>query len=81
MVHRSRIQILLPLLAMSLTLGMIGSAQAQDASANFQVTFGSRPHWTSVQGTRVQEIRQADRPDYDMFRYGGNYYAYNNNRW
>ena len=22
-----------------------------------------------------------DRPDYDMFRYGGNYYAYNNNQW
>ena len=26
-------------------------------------------------------MRQSERPNYDMFRYGGNYYAYNNNRW
>jgi hypothetical protein len=68
---------------------MVGSAHAQNrnyrgsdgTSATLQVNFGTTPHWTSVRGTRVREIRQADRPGYDMFRYGGHYYAYNNNRW
>jgi hypothetical protein len=46
-----------------------------------QVSFGSSPRWNSIHGTRVREIRSADRPDYDMFGYDGSYYVYNNNRW
>jgi hypothetical protein len=45
------------------------------------VSFGNMPRWTSVQGTRVEEIQPGDRPQYDMFRYGGRYYAFDNNRW
>jgi hypothetical protein len=51
------------------------------ASAYLQVNFGSTPRWTGIQGTRVEEIPMAQRPGYDVFRYGGSYYAYNNNRW
>lgn len=46
--------------------------------ATMMVTFGSTPHWTGIRGTRVET---AQRPDYDVFRYGNSYYAYNNNRW
>jgi hypothetical protein len=50
-------------------------------SAYLQVNFGTTPRWAGVQGTRVEEIPMAQRPGYDVFRYGGSYYAYNNNRW
>ena len=46
--------------------------------ATMMVTFGSTPRWTGIRGTRVET---AQRPDYDVFRYGNSYYAYNNNRW
>lgn len=54
---------------------------AGGTSLSLQVNFGKRPHWMGVQGTRVEEIPLAERPGYDVFRYGGSYYAYNNNRW
>ena len=80
MTIRPRIRVLLPLLTLTLALATATTALAQ-TSASFQVTFGSTPHWTSVRGTRVQEIRTDERPNYDMFRYGGGYYVYNDNRW
>ena len=49
-------------------------------AATFRVTLGTRPRWTTVHGTRVMVIRN-HRPDYDMFRYGNAYYAYDNDRW
>ena len=49
--------------------------------ATLQVTFGSRPRWGSVSGTRVMVLRSRQRPDYDVFRYGNSYYAYSNDRW
>jgi hypothetical protein len=81
--------LVLPLAALGITLALAATAQAQNrqyqgsggTSASLQITFGSTPHWTAIAGTRVREIRQAERPDYDMFRYGNNYYVYNNNRW
>jgi hypothetical protein len=51
------------------------------SSVTLHVTFGTTPHWAGVRGTRVEEIPLAERPGYDVFRYGGTYYAYNNNRW
>ena len=89
MIIHPRKHLLLPLLALSLTLPMAAPVRAQDrhdrgpdnASVTLQVTFGNMPHWTGIRGTRVQEIRQRERPDYDMFRYGGAYYAFKNNRW
>ena len=88
-IHTKR-HLLLPLLVLSLTLAMTAVVHAQDrhyqgsdnnTSATLQITFGSTPHWTGIRGTHVREIRQGERPDYDMFRYGGSYYVYNNDRW
>ena len=89
MINRSKTNLLLPLVVLGLTFAMAASVQAQDrhyqgsggTSATLQVTFGTAPHWTGVRGTRVREIRQSERPDYDMFRYGGRYYAYHDNQW
>lgn len=89
LIIRPKTHLLLPLLAMSMALGMAALVHAQDrhyqgsdnTSMTLQVTFGTTPHWMGVPGTRVREIRQAERPDYDMFRYGRNYYAYHNNQW
>lgn len=72
--------LVLPALTLGLTLAGWTPVHAQDAT--FQVRFGTRrPHWESVRGTHVRVVRDTDRPDYDVFRYQGNYYAYNNNRW
>jgi hypothetical protein len=75
-----RLRLWLPVLALSMTLAFAHSAHAQ-TDASIQVTFGHSPHWVGVPGTRVREIRSSDRPDYDMFNYGGWYYAYQNNHW
>lgn len=87
-VHSKRMRLLLPLLALSMTLSIATSAQAQDRrssvpNASLQINFGRAPHWVAIQGTNVREIRQGERSDYDMFRYGRLYYAYNhdNGRW
>lgn len=58
-----------------------GGNYYHDRDATFRVTFNSRPRWESVHGTRVRVIRTSDRPDYDMFSYGGRYYIYNNGTW
>jgi hypothetical protein len=89
MIIRAKTHLLLPLLALGTTLVVAGLVHAQDrynqpsggVSASLHVSFGTTPHWMGISGTRVEEIRQAERPNYDMFRYGGSYYAYNNNRW
>src|SRR3954447_9070321 len=71
---------LLPALtALTLAAGAATLAHA-DTSVNFRVDLGGSPHWRRVNGTRVYEVSGA-RPDYDVFRYGNRYYAYNDNRW
>jgi penicillin-binding protein 2A len=45
------------------------------------VSFGSTPQWTYVPNTRVEQVAIAQRPSYDVFRYGGSYYAYSNDTW
>ena len=79
MTRRRTFHFLIPMFALGLTLALATHAHAQDASMH--VTFDHSPRWVGVQGTSVREIRTADRPDYDMFRYHNRYYAYNNNRW
>ena len=70
------------LLGLGMTLVVAATAQAQmDVSAHMQVNLGSTTHWTTVRGTHVKELRASERPGYDMFRYGGKYYAYNNSQW
>jgi hypothetical protein len=83
MIHRTTKHLLIPMLALGMTLGMAAAGSAQAASASLQINFGSAPHFVSVPGTQVREIRQGDRTDYDMFQYGRSYYAYNNanGRW
>ena len=66
------------LAALSLTVAAAG-VHAQ--SATLWVQFGSGPHWTTVSGTRVDVLPEAERPDYDVFRYNGAYYAYQNGNW
>lgn len=88
---RSKKHLLFPTLALGMTLALATVSQAQDrhdrgsggVTASLQISFGSAPHWVGVPGTRVRAIRHGDQTNYDMFRYGRNYYAYNNDngRW
>jgi hypothetical protein len=83
--------LLVPLLALGLTLGVTAAAHATDqvptrsrgTALSLQINFQSSPRWTPVPGTQVRRIHEGDRTDYDMFRYGQNYYTYNNdnNSW
>lgn len=87
--NHPRKSLLLPLLSITLALATVASVGAQErhdsngnTSGSLQVTLGSAPQWSDIRGTRVQEIRDRDsRPEYDMFRYGRNYYVYDNNQW
>ncbi len=89
MIARLRLPSLLPLLGLGLVLGLAPAARADnprdrgpdDASLSIQINFGTAPHWVAVRGTRVREIRENERPDYDMFSYRGRYYVYQNDRW
>lgn len=91
MITRPRTHLLVPLLALGMALAMTATAQARDryttqssgTSARLEINFGSSPRWTSVPGTSVRRLRDRDRSRHDMFRYGRDYYVYNNanNRW
>jgi hypothetical protein len=89
MIIRPKTHLLLLLLALSVALATATSARAQDrhyggsdgTSATLQISFGTTPHWTGIRGTNVRVIRERERPDYDMFRYGRNYYVYRDNHW
>ncbi len=82
-------RLLAPSFALSLALAITVAAQAQNrhdqmasgTAASLQINFGSAPRWRTIRGTNIREISGDQRPDYDMFRYGGNYYAYCNDRW
>ena len=92
---RPKTHLLLPLIALSLTLATAASVQAQDrrysndaprwqdrnATMTVQGNYGGNSRWSGIRGTRVQQMRGMNRPQYDMFRYGGAYYIYNNDRW
>jgi hypothetical protein len=45
------------------------------------VTFRSTPGWEMIPGTGVAWVREHERPDYDLFRYGSRYYIYNDGYW
>lgn len=57
------------------------SGDWMDGDGSFRARFRTTPRWTYVRGTRVMDLRSAERPDYDLFRYGGSYYAFRNQRW
>ncbi|HEY6194025.1 MAG TPA: hypothetical protein VI504_03200 [Candidatus Eisenbacteria bacterium] len=82
MSHRLNRFLLLPLLAVCTFFAASVPVRAQEGvSASLQINLGSRPRWGSIRGTRVREIRSAERPDYDVYLCGGTYYAYDNDRW
>ncbi|MEO5618785.1 MAG: hypothetical protein ABIS67_13540 [Candidatus Eisenbacteria bacterium] len=45
------------------------------------VAFSITPRWEVIPGTRVSWVRQQERPNYDLFRYGSRYYIYNDGYW
>lgn len=59
----------------------LASAASAQVSGSIRISFGDNPRWVTVPGTRVDVIGDYNRPDYDMFRYGGRYYVYQNDRW
>jgi hypothetical protein len=79
---RPKMHLVVPMAALIALVALAAPAPAR-AATSLQISFGSSPHWVGVNGTRVREIRPGDRSDYDMFQFGGAYYAYNNNdgRW
>lgn len=82
MFHHSRMNLMLSAVALGVMLGMaVPALSATDVS--LRIDFGRTPRWESVRGTGVYVVRQSDRSDYDVFRYGRRYYAYNhdNGRW
>jgi hypothetical protein len=52
-----------------------------DGDGSFRARFRSVPQWSFVRGTRIMDIRSGERPDYDLFRYAGSFYAFRNQRW
>lgn len=60
---------------------VLGAATAYAQGATFRVEFGTAPHWQTINGTRVQIVRDDERPDYDIFRVNGRYFVYNGGDW
>lgn len=89
MTMRFRQHLLLPVLAAGLALSLAAPTRAEerkvetgtDVTSSMQVDTAPELHWTSIGSSRVEELPSAERPAYDMYRYGGTYYVYNNNRW
>jgi hypothetical protein len=89
MIVRPRLSSLLPLPGLCFILALAPAARADNphdrgpdgASVSIQISFGTAPHWVAVRGTHVKEIREGERPDYDMFCTGGKYYVYQNDHW
>ena len=89
MLEHARRHVLPALLVLGLALVTTSSAQAQDrhdrdmagATRSMDVQFKTSPHWVGIPGTKVREIRASDRPDYDIFLYGGRYYIFRDGQW
>jgi hypothetical protein len=62
------------------TIAIASTAFAQ-VSGTVRLSFGTTPRWEAVPGTQVSIVGDANRPDYDVFRYGNSYYVYRNDRW
>ncbi len=88
MKSRSTTQLLITVLVLSAAAFTAQGAQASGdvvvitrAPMAPVVVFRSPSMWETVPGTRVMWVRDADRPAYDMFRYGSRYYIYNDGYW
>lgn len=90
---QSKLNAWLPALTLALSAAVAApAAQAQNGSydrgtnrvqvpAAPRVEFQYRPQWVPVTRTNVLMVRSTERPNYDMFSYGSNYYIYNNGYW
>lgn len=78
MFERTKKALFVAMLAAGTVFGAI-AAHAQGAT--FRVEFGTAPHWQTISGTRVQIVRDDERPDYDLFRVNGRYYVYSGGDW
>ena len=89
MTVRSNTCLLPALLGLCAMLALAAPAPAQDrrdpgspgTQATLRISFGATPRWSGIQGTRIREIRERDRPDYDMFLFQGTYYVFSNDSW
>ena len=52
-----------------------------DAPSTIQVEYIRTPSWGIVRGTRIWAVRPSAQLDYDLFRVGGTYYAFDNDQW
>lgn len=46
-----------------------------------RVSFRTAPQWIQVPGTTVYMVRHEQRPRFDLFRHGANYYIYDRGTW
>ena len=51
------------------------------APAPPRIAFRTSPHWVTIPGTTVYRVRDDERPNYDMLRYGSQYYIYDGGYW
>jgi hypothetical protein len=53
----------------------------EDQSSTMQIDLGYATRWSMIRGTRVQMVRGRQRPEFDLFRFGGDYYAFDSDHW
>lgn len=78
-------------LAMCAGAGLFVTAPRVDASVPVTISIGAppppvivfheEPRWVMVPGSRVYMVEEEDQPAYDVFRYGGWYFIYNDGYW
>lgn len=84
---RSAMNLLLTLVVAGAALASAASAQSWQekrdtgTSSTLRVEFGRSLHWTAIPGTRIEELPVSERTRYDVFRHGGSYYAFDDDRW
>lgn len=87
----SNLRAWLPMLALALAAAATAPA-AQAQNGNYDrgqyrapspplVEFQYRPQWVSVTRNNVLMVRANERPNYDMFSYGSNFYIYDRGYW
>ncbi len=78
-------------IALAIAIGAFASAAPAAAFLPITITMGApapptivfheEPRWVVVPRSRVYVVEEEDRPAYDVFRYGGWFYIYNDGWW
>jgi hypothetical protein len=69
------------LVPLFVVLALAIGVSVASAQATLRVQLLAYPHWSQVETLPVDELPLSERPDYDVFRYGGRFYAYDGDRW